>query len=64
MTQRIDDRRLNLRHAIDECETCGSEHCDGSCQIDELDAIEHAEPFPLAEADFRRRREYIGEWVD
>lgn len=38
MNMRIDDRRVVTRHAIDDCPSCGSECCDGSCQFDELDA--------------------------
>lgn len=38
MNMRIDDRRLVTRHAIDDCPSCGSCDCDGSCQFDELDA--------------------------
>ena len=63
MCERIDDRRFVLRHAIDECPSCGSESCDGSCQFDELRTSEHAESFPLRENDYRRPN-YIGEWQD
>lgn len=53
MNMRIDDRRLVTRHAIDDCPSCGSCDCDGSCQFDELDA----------EGD-EGDANYIGEWQD